>query len=230
MLVVETGQSNDLSSTYVVWSPAGAVLDYPDGVFGRNQTPDTPPADEASAAGKGRATPSRKAAEAARRQPLVPLDRKAAKKQAQAAAAKARDEAYQAMMSGDVARMPAEHRPPVRTYIRNYVDSRRSTAQYFLPVVFGFLLAAMVASGFLASLPQPWPQVSLWMMALPYIYLAGAVLEAYLMWKRLRVVLVGKFGLADARARGNARYFVARLFQLRQLRMPKPQVRYGEDI
>lgn len=46
----------------------------------------TPDTEQPGETGKGRPTPSRKAAEAARRQPLVPKDRKAAARQDKAAA------------------------------------------------------------------------------------------------------------------------------------------------
>lgn len=98
--------------------------------------------------GKGRATPSRKEAEAARRtRPAARSgDPKAAKQQAREER-RQKSQAYrEAMMSGDVARLPPRERAPERVLARDLVDQRRNFGPVFL-----LLLLVNLASGFAPS-------------------------------------------------------------------------------
>ncbi len=213
-------------------------FDYPDHVlFGRDKTSPTPPAPTSATkekvGGKGHATPSRKQAESANRRPLVPEARaksgtsKEARAAARAEAREARDAEYRAMQTGDEAHMPAQHRGPVRRYIRDVVDSHRTLAEYFLPLALVMLLAAMVLSGPLSTQGTGGARIAMVLMALPYVYLLASVVDMIWRWRRLKQVLTRKFG-ASGTARGTAGYFVTRVYQLRRLRMPRPQVKPGD--
>jgi len=198
-------------------------------VFGREKTP-PPPLEDVTptprkVGGKGHATPRRKEAQAANRRPLVPTDRKAASKDARAAQRRKRDLEYQAMMTGDEQNMPLQHRGPVRRYVRDAVDSQRTSAEYFLPAALVLLVGAVAISGLLGSAAGT--MISTTLVLLPYFYLAFSALDTFLRWRRLKAVLTRKFGAAGT-ARGTAGYFVMRAYQLRRLRMPKPQVRPGQ--
>ncbi|MBU4335394.1 MAG: DUF3043 domain-containing protein [Actinobacteria bacterium] len=201
-------------------------------MFGREKNPQVPPAvdpDESPSSGKGRPTPTRKEAEAANKRPLVPTDRKAAGKDARSAARAQRDREYQAMQAGDVKNMPLQHRGPVRTFIRDYVDARRNLGDYFLPVMFGLLLIGMILTGPLVSrLGATGSIIAFSFYGLAYAYMFAAILDGWLLWRRLKRVLVTKFGSDAAGARGLAMYATARIFQLRRLRMPKPRVKRGQ--
>ena len=107
---------------------------------------------------KGRPTPTRKQAEAARRGPAgrsayrpskgKPGDAKAAKS-AMRDARRAKAAEYRAAMnSGDLKRLPARERVPERIMARDIVDERRNLGPLFLLViVFAYLLGLAPTSG-----------------------------------------------------------------------------------
>jgi hypothetical protein len=60
-----------------------------------------------------------------------------------------------------------------------------------------------------------------------YALLLVAIVDGFLMWRRLKKRLVAKFG-AGQTVRGLAMYAAMRSFQLRRSRMPRPQVKRGQ--
>ena len=186
----------------------------------RRKTTDAPapePSDEvASPQGKGRPTPTRKEAEAARKAAVtgVPSDPKAARKAARDADKQARYEARLALQSGDVRRLPARDAGPVKAWVRDAVDGRRSAGELFIPVA-----VAVLVLGFVRI---QWVQVVLiWAWA---VMLVGVVLDSlWLIW-RLRRELPEQFPDPAAR-KGAISYAVLRSLQLRRLRLPPPKVR-----
>lgn len=104
--------------------------------------------------GKGRATPTRKEAQAARRSPgsrpsarpgAKPGDPKAAKKAMQAARRAKAAEYRAGMNSGDVSRLPARERVAERVLARDIVDQRRNLGP--------LLLGAIVVAYFIGLAP-----------------------------------------------------------------------------
>ena len=100
-------------------------------MFGRKQSPapeaeSTPIADDHDPrAPKGRPTPSRKDAEAARKQQLkIPKDPKAAKAAARERDREARAAARAGMMAGDERYMPARDKGPARAFTRDFGTDR----------------------------------------------------------------------------------------------------------
>ncbi len=181
----------------------------------------TGPATAATAgAGKGRPTPRRKVSQAANRRPLVPLDRKAAAREERARRRVARDLEYRAMQSGDERHMPLRDRGPARRYVRDHVDARRSLGEFFLPVAFVMLILQTVTA-------TTWAAVAFALTLVLYLYILATVVDAVILWRGLKKRLVARFG-AEALPRGLAMYAVTRTFQLRRLRMPKPQVKRGQ--
>lgn len=178
-----------------------------------------PPEEAEPATGKGRPTPRRKDAEALNRRPLVPTDRKVAKR----AAREQRNAAYarqqQAMITGDERFLPPRDKGPARRWVRNYVDARFSPSEYFLPLALGSLVLL-----FLTSI---WPEAAVYGMLLMYgafiIALAFALVHTFVVKRRL----AARFD-ADVIPRFTAMYAFSRLFQPRFLRAPKPQVARGE--
>lgn len=168
--------------------------------------------------GKGRPTPKRREAEAARKRPLVP-DRKEAARQQRAAAKARRDREYQAMLSGDERNMPVRDRGPVRRWVRDFIDARRNPGEYFLPVSI-----AIVFSTFLVV---AYPPLVPFVYGLMYAVILVATGDAIWLSFRLKKLVTAKFG-ADALPRGIRVYGVLRAFQLRRTRLPKPQVKRGE--
>lgn len=192
-------------------------------MFGRRNdplTPSTPVVDEPPVGivednRKGRPTPKRKEAEAARKRPLVPEDRKTAAKAQRAAAKEQRDREYRAMQVGDEKHMPRRDRGPLKRYVRDYVDARFSLGEFFLPI-------AAVCLVFQLAFANANVVISIVSLFLLYLYVIAAVIDGAVMWFRLKRRIIAKF---DAVPRGTLMYAITRAFQFRRSRLPKPQVK-----
>ena len=88
---------------------------------------------------KGRPTPKRSEA-TQKRQTLAPIKGKENKKRAREEAKAARIAARAAYMRGDESALPLRDRGPVKRYVRDFIDSRRSIGEYFLPIIFVVLV------------------------------------------------------------------------------------------
>ena len=184
---------------------------------------ETTPADAMSAAhpprpgAKNRPTPKRRDAQAANRVPLVQTDRKAARasereaRRAQAVATRT------AMMTGDESKMPVRDRGADRRYIRNFVDARFNLGEILLPIMLLSLLLSFVR--------ESWALLTVFVLV--YGMIAICLIDAFLMWRKLKSQLIAKFGV-DKLQRGNVMYAVMRAFQMRRGRLPRPQVKRGE--
>jgi hypothetical protein len=179
---------------------------------------ETVTAEAAKAEGKGRPTPSRKEAEAARKAQLKGItDPKTAKKAARDADRQARYESRLALQAGDERRLPARDAGPVKAWVRDMVDRRRSAGELFIPVA-----VAVLVSGFIKI---AWVQVA--QLAIWSIMLVAVVVDSlYLVWK-VRRVLPARF--PNEEHRGAVMYAVIRSLQLRRLRLPPPKVKVGGD-
>jgi len=170
--------------------------------------------DEGTAAGKGRATPTRREKEAARKRPLVPNDRAEAKKQSRATMQAQRERARIGMANGEERYLPSRDRGPQRKYIRDYIDARFSIGEVLLPVMFMVVIISFF----------PQPEVAVLSFVVLYAFLVLAVLDAVLLGFTLKRKLSAKFG--ESRLESGYRWYAAmRAFQLRAMRLPKPQVR-----
>ncbi len=182
-------------------------------------TPVTPPASESpTAPGKGRPTPTRKEAEAARKHHLkVPTDPKEAKKAAKARAAEERYEARVGMQNGDERYLPARDQGPARAWVRDYVDSRWAVAELFLPMAI-----IVLALGFMPFFAGVQGYVSMAWLLLTVVMVIDTILLTSRMRRRMRPLFP-----EPADRKGVTLYAVMRALQLRRLRLPKPKVRPG---
>ena len=194
-------------------------------MFGRKKSPEngTPSAvtyaDRPGA--KNRPTPSRREQEAARKRPLVPTDRKAAASQSREASKVARAKQRAALLSGDEAALPARDKGPVKRFIRDTVDARWNVGEFMLPVMVLVLVLTFVAP--LVPSIKSWTTLLIFTMV--YGLVVAGVLDAFLMWRRIKARIVARFG--EAPPRGSAMYAVLRAFQMRRSRLPRPQVARG---
>ncbi|PFG43509.1 Protein of unknown function (DUF3043) [Isoptericola jiangsuensis] len=170
---------------------------------------------------KGRPTPKRSEAEARNKRPLVPNDRKAARKASREKMREERNREYVAMQTGDERHLPARDKGPVRRYVRDHVDARWNLGEFFLPVAFVFI--------FLNILVMQNPTLSALVLVALYAVVLVTLLDATIMWQRLKRRLRDKFGSVDASGakvydvpRGTMMYAVMRAFQIRRSRLPKP--------
>ncbi len=190
-------------------------------MFGRKQAPAEQPAEESEpTTGKGRPTPSRKEAEAARKQSLkLPKDPKAARRAARERDRDARAQQRAALMAGDERALPARDQGPVKRYVRDFVDSRFTIAEYFI-----FVALAVLVLGFI---PNPVVQfaVSISWMAL----IALVAFDEIFLLVRLNSALRKRFP-DKAERKGALWYAGLRTLQLRRFRLPPPRVRRGATI
>ncbi|WP_154796735.1 DUF3043 domain-containing protein [Occultella aeris] len=192
-------------------------------MFGRKKDEEAPIVEEIEAppSGKGRPTPRRKVAEAANKRPLVPTDRGAARRAEREKMNAARARMNEAMITGKEEDLPAQHRGPVRRYVRDYIDARFSLGELFLPLS-GAIVVILLISTFNAS----WAAIGVTAILALYAIVAIALVDALIAAFRVRRQLREKFG--EDRAKRTMMYTVMRAFQLRRTRMPKPQVKRGE--
>jgi len=183
----------------------------------KTQAPQADPAHPDRPGAKNRPTPRRRDAEAANRRPLVPVDRKAAARADREARRQAGLESRQAMLTGDEARMPPRDRGPVRRHIRDFIDARFSLGELLLP--------AMVIALALSLFQTYWTLSIVFLLV--YGILGASILDAWLMWRRLKRQLIEKFG-ASGIPGGSGWYAAMRVFQLRPTRMPRPVVARGQ--
>lgn len=166
-----------------------------------------------SVVGKGRPTPSRKEAQAAKAQPLVGSRDKAARKLDRQKQAEARERARVGMMQGDERYLPVRDRGPQRKYVRDYVDARISIGEFLIPMMLLVLIMTM--------LPPLWQSISLIVI---WVYLLLSILDAVLLGAVLSRKMKQKFGEENVQP-GFRWYAGMRALQFRMLRMPKPQVK-----
>jgi hypothetical protein len=172
-------------------------------------------------AAQGRPTPKRSEAEARNRRPLVPNDRKAARKASREKMREERNREYVAMQTGDERHLPARDKGPVRRYVRDHVDARWNLGEFFLPVAFVFIFANILV--------MQNPTLSALVLVALYAVVIVTILDATIMWQRLKRRLRDKFGTVGADGtktfdvpRGTMMYAVMRAFQIRRSRLPKP--------
>ncbi len=176
------------------------------------------PAEQAPApepvAGKGRATPSRRQQEAARRQPIVASDRKAARRSSRTREAELRERARIGLANGEERYLPIRDRGPQRRFARDWIDSSWTLGEVTIPIFFIALLATLAVPGVA------------WLAYVGYGVLVLAVIDGYVRSVVIRRRLVARYG--DQVQRGLPVYVITRSLQLRRLRTPKPQVRRGQ--
>jgi hypothetical protein len=168
---------------------------------------------------KGRPTPKRKEAEAARKvSSLAPASTKAEKKRAKDAARAARIAQRAAYLRGDENALPLRDKGPVRKFVRNFVDARRSVGEYFLPIIFIVL--------FITLIPNPIFQVG--SIVVMYSVLLISVIDGIFLGRKIKREVASKF--PGAEVKGLAMYGWLRSTQMRRMRTPKPAIKAGESF
>jgi len=170
--------------------------------------------------GKGRATPSRKEAEAARKaQMKVPLTRREQAKRDRAARDSVRQKQNEALRGGGSDKyLPVRDRGPVRRLCRDWVDRRRNIAEFLLPVLLLILILTFVQAPWAVSLT----------FALWTAMILGTVVDEIALVIGLRREIRRRFTPADVK--GTTAYSVLRSTQMRRFRLPKPQIARGAPL
>lgn len=166
---------------------------------------------------KGRPTPKRKDAQATRKDLLKgSKDSKADRKAARVRARESRANSRAELIAGNPKFLPARDAGPIRAYVREFIDSRRTVGEYFVPMAFIVLLLGMVQNATLQK------GVLLgWTLMLVLV-----VVDTVLVSIQLRTAIKRTFPEAVS-TRGAIPYGVMRALQLRRLRIPKPIFKAG---
>lgn len=144
------------------------------------------------------------------------MDKKAAQKLLRERRAEANRKMREGMKSGEEKYLPARDQGPVRRYIRDWVDSRISVAEFLLPLL--VLIMILQASG---SAQMQSFSSGLWAATILLL-----VVDTLWMRLRLRRELRAKF--PDESLKGTMFYAFVRVLQLRFMRLPKPRVKIGQ--
>ena len=178
---------------------------------------------------KGRPTPKRREA-TQKHHSLAPIQSKEEKKRAREAAKAGRVAARAAYMRGDESALPARDRGPARKFVRDYVDSRRSVGEFFLPIIFLVLLLTLIPQKTATNaegLPQV-PMTQVISIGIMYSVLMVSVLDGVRLNRKIKKVVAAKF--PGTPLRGLGMYGWLRSTQMRRMRTPKPQVKAGDKI
>jgi hypothetical protein len=176
----------------------------------------TEPVDDGT--GKGRATPKRSEAERVRRERVKgPRDPKARQRYERERRMEARRKQHEGLMRGDDRYLPPRDAGPRRRFIRDWIDSRFTAAEMFLPSAVLILVLGLIGSKSAQAL-----SVFVWLLVVALI-----IVDTFIWTIALRRVLRNRFP-DEARQRGDLRYAVLRAMLSRRLRTPKPQVKRGQ--
>lgn len=166
---------------------------------------------------KGRPTPTRKEREAARKQPLVPSDRRLAGRQSREQAAQQRDRARAGQARGEEKYLQPRDKGPQKRYVRDFVDARFSLGELLLPI-----LVLVILTYFLPVQYSSVALIAVWGVIIL------VVADGLYLGVRVTRGLADKFGGKEKVERGVRWYAFMRAIQLRPMRLPKPQVKRGQ--
>jgi hypothetical protein len=176
------------------------------------ETPDKPD-------GKGRPTPSRKEAEAAARERArLPRDKKALARRQRELRGESSRKLRQAMRDGDEKNMLARDKGPVRRFVRDLVDARIGFSELLAPMLILILLLGYTTGGAGARFAN-----ALW-----YTTLLLVIVDVVVLRMKVRRQVRRRF--PEEPLKGLTLYAVMRAMNLRFLRMPKPQVKIGQQL
>lgn len=168
---------------------------------------------ENSSEKKGKPTPKRKEAEARTiRNTLAPATSKAAKKLDREEVRARRIATRAAYMRGDESALPARDRGPVRKFVRDYVDSRKTIGEYFLPVIMVVLILTVIPNRYVQFLA----------IIFMYSAMAYSIGSGFYFSRKIRKAVNEKF--PGESTKGLGMYGWLRSTQMRKMRAPAPTV------
>jgi len=193
-------------------------------VFRRRQqaqpTQPAPPGQaQSKSGGKGRPTPKRSEAEKQRRARVnPPKDRRESAKLRRERTREARARQREGLLRGDEKYLSARDRGPLRGFVRDYVDARRTAMEFFLPSAIVILVLGLIRS----------PQMQQVSLLVWYIVIVVMVGNSIVLVRGVKRQLRARF--PDGSTRGVTAYALMRSMQLRRFRLPPPRVKPGAKI
>ena len=168
---------------------------------------------------KGRPTPKRKEAQAATKvSALAPASSKAEKKRSKDQARAARLLQRQAYLRGDENALPMRDRGPEKKFVRNYIDTRRSIGEYFLPIIGFVLILSLIPLSVFAVAG----------IVIMYSVLLFSIIDGFFLSRKIKAEVTKRF--PDKSTKGLGLYGWLRSTQMRRMRAPKPQVKAGDKV
>lgn len=119
------------------------------------------------------------------------------------------------MKAGDERYLMKRDQGPVRRFVRDFVDSRLSMAEFAMPMLVVSLLASMVGADAVGT-------------GVLNATVLVVILDSLLLRFRIRQQITKRFG--KDQLKGVTFYALMRALQMRFLRIPKPQVRLGQAL
>ncbi len=180
-------------------------------LFRRNSQPAPEPTttvESAPTGKKDRPTPTRKEAEAARRQRMSTT---LSKKESRAAAGRQ-------SRSDRMRAISAREATPEKILMRDYIDARFNIGEFLLPSVVVILAVTVLGSY--------WPRVTLIATLAMYLFILAVFVDGYLMWRGFKKVLAAR--LPKTSPKGLLLYGMTRSTQIRRFRSPAPRIKRGE--
>jgi len=179
----------------------------------------TPPGDDTKSSGKGRPTPTRKEAEAAAKARAKPPRTRRGQVAAQRAIkGESSARVRQGMRNGEEKYLLARDKGPVRRFIRDFVDSRFSFIELLIPLLVVTMVFGYSGNETLASIGN----------AVLFGSILLVIVDMLMLRFRLRRQLAARF--PGEPVKGTTYYAVTRAMQMKFMRLPKPQVKIGQEI
>lgn len=173
----------------------------------------------ANTTGKGRPTPKRKEAQASVKRPaFAPARTKAEKAAARELDRTRRTSAREAFMRGEESALPARDRGPAKRFVRDYVDSKYTIGEYFMPIIVVVLVMTVI----------PNKHVQLTAVATMYFVMLFTVGSGFILGHKVKKAVAAKF--PGEKVKGVAMYGFMRSTQMRRMRAPSPQVKRGDTV
>jgi len=168
---------------------------------------------------KGRATPKRKESQArVKVNSIAPVTSKEGKARERNLERARRVEARAAFMRGEESALPARDRGPAKRWVRNYIDSRRTIGEYFLPAIMLVLALTVI----------PVRGVQLFAILFMYAAMLYSLISAFFMGRRIKKLVAEKF--PNEPLKGIGIYGWLRSTQMRRMRAPAPAVKRGDTF
>jgi hypothetical protein len=168
--------------------------------------------EESEATGKGRPTPKRKEREAASKRPLVANSSKERRQRQR----EANERARAGLAAGDERYLPIRDKGPQKKFTRDFVDGRWNFGEFLIPMMFAVIIATFIPS----------QQAQLVSIIVLWLFFAFAILDSMFLGWQLKKAASAKFG-EDKLEKGIRWYGAMRGLQMRNMRLPKPQVARG---
>jgi hypothetical protein len=196
----------------------------------RAETTDTTSADASAeltdelirASGKGRPTPKRAEAQGRRQgpPPPPPTTRKEAYRRMRAKQAEQRPASRRAAAQGDDSFLPARDRGPVRKYVRDLVDARRSVGSFFIAIAGLALIGTFV----------PNLEVRYYVNVALMGFLLLLVVDSVVLGRQIKRKVAARFPDGSQKTKGAVWYGITRSTMIRKWRFPKPAVPVGTQV